>query len=115
MSNSVKKVRIERSSCNGLIWLTIRVFDCNNKSFKNSCGYNVGSDTTEEELILFLLDCLQMTVPNKYLRCRVFDGFQKLRETDSFGNTQDFMVISVDQEKKFKPFKMCKINKCCIV
>ena len=105
MSNSVKKIRIERSSCNGLIWLTIRVFDCNNKSYKNSCGYNVGSDTTEDELILFLLDCLQMTVETKHLKCQIFDGFKKLREQNSNGDSQDYMVISVDQDEKNKPFE----------
>ena len=78
MSSSVKKIRIERSSSNGLIWLTIRVFDYNNNSYKNSCGYNVGSDTTEEELVLFLLECLQLTVETKYLRFEIFDAFQKL-------------------------------------
>ena len=104
MSNLVKEIRIERTSCNGLIWLTIRVFDFNKKSYKNSCSYNVGYDTTEEQLILFLLDCLQLTVETKYLRCRVFDGFKKLREQDSSGNSQNFMVISVDQEENFKPF-----------
>ena len=80
MINSVKTIRIERIKFNSLIWLTIKVYDEENNSFKISLGSSEDSKIIEEQLVLFLLECLKITIESEQVNCEIFKGFQTLRK-----------------------------------
>ena len=80
MMNLVKTIRIERIKFDSIVWLTIKVYEEDKNSFKISCGSNEDSKVIEEQLVLFLLECLKITIDSEQLNCEIFKGFQTLRK-----------------------------------